>query len=490
MSPSPKKPEGKQSLPELTREMLQQAPREQLIDIVLLLQEQNKQIAVLEAKVAELERRLGMNSSNSSKPPSSDPPKTRAGRKGKKKTRRKRGGQKGHKGHHRELVPTEQASRVLQLVPRKCEHCGGSHLLADDSMLWRHQIWEIPNIAPFITEYQMHALVCQDCDHPTQAHLPKGVGRGVFGPKLQALVATFSGVYHLSKRQIRRLLMDLFGVDISLGAISNCERVVSEAIEVPVEQAHEYVQRATVIYADETGWSEANHRAWIWVAVTSLVTVFKVNVGRGRVAARKLLGWFSGLLVTDRWAPYRIHEGARQLCWAHLLRTFKGFSEMSGKAGKTGAKLVDRINEVFTWWHRIRDGTLQRATFKVRMKKRKVEISDLLIEGEMLDVHQMSGVCKRILAEEEHLWTFVDHEGVEPTNNNAERALRKGVLWRKVSFGTQSEGGSRFVERIMTAAATCQQQDRNIFDYLTQACVARRHGRPAPSLLPSSDQTD
>lgn len=480
-------PAKKQTLPEMTREMLQKAPREKLIDIVLLLQEQNKQIAVLEAKVAELERRLGLNSSNSSKPPSSDPPKTRQKRKRKKK-RRKRGGQKGHEGHHRTLVPVEQVSRLLRLAPRRCERCGGVHLVVDWSKPWRHQVWEAPRVQPDITEYQMHSATCLDCSHSNQASLPKGVTRECFGPRLQALVATFSGVYHLSKRLIQQLLKDLIGVDISLGAISACEKAVSQAIEKPYEEAHEHVQDANVLYADETGWSEANKRAWIWVAVTSMVTVFKLNTGRGRNAARKLLGCFKGLLVSDRWAPYRVHEGTRQLCWAHLLRTFKGFSELRGKAGKIGTELVEKVGEVFAWYHRVRDGTLLESTFKRRMVERKIEIGVLLIDGEMLGVRPMSGICKRILAEEEHLWTFVDHD-VEPTNNNAERALRKGVLWRKISYGTQSENGSRFVERIMTAAATCQQQGRNVFDYLTEACEARRHGRDAPSLLPSNGQT-
>jgi transposase len=492
MSPSAKK----QTVPKLTREELQQAPREQLIDLVLVLQqqveelqEQNKQIAVLEAKVAELERRLGLNSSNSSKPPSSDPPKTRQKRKRKKKKRRRRGAQKGHEGHHRALVPIEQVSKVVRLVPKRCERCGGIHLEVDTSQLWRHQVWEAPRVQPDITEYQMHMAICLDCSHSTQAGLPQGVTRECFGSRLQALVATFSGVYHLSKRLIQQLLKDLIGVDISLGAISACEQAVSQALEEPYKQAHEHVQNAEIIYADETGWSEANKRAWIWVAVTGLVTVFKLNTGRGRKAARKLLGLFQGFLVSDRWAPYRVHNGKRQLCWAHLLRRFHGFSELRGRAGKIGRELVSRVGEVFAWYHKVRDGTLLLSTFRRRMVQRKIEIGNLLIEGEMLRVRPMSGTCKRILAEEEHLWTFVDHEGVEPTNNNAERALRKGVLWRKVSYGTQSENGSRFVERIMTAAATCQQQERNVFDYLTEACEARRHGRDAPSLLPSSGQT-
>ena len=485
MSPSAKK----QTLPEMTREMLQQAPREKLIEIILLLQEQNKQIAVLEAKVSELERKLGMNSSNSSKPPSSDPPGKRKKRRKKKKSRRKRGAQPGHKGHHRELMPQEKVNKLEIVKPRFCEKCGGIHLKIDCSDPWRHQVWDLPEIEAIVSEWQMVRGTCGDCGHETQAKLPEGVPSGNFGIRVHTAVSLLSGVYHQSKRFIQDIMEDFFGIDISLGSISSCEKRISSAIKKPVEQAHQHAQKAGVMYADETGWRECNKKAWLWVAVTSTVTVFMVHLSRSREAARKLLGAFGGILGSDRWSPYRVHGGLRQFCWAHLSRRFIGFSEMKGEAGKIGKQLVDKTNLMFKWWHKIRDGTLKRRTFKSRMVKLRMEISALLVDGEICGKRPMAGVCKRLLAEEKHMWTFVYHEGVEPTNNTAERAVRQGVLWRKISFGTQSERGSRFVERIMTVSATCRQQDRDVFEFIHDACSAQLLGHSAPSLLPAKAQT-
>jgi len=478
----------------LTREQLEQATKQQLIELVLVLQDQVEQFLVqnqlLEARVAELERRLGMDSSNSSKPPSSDPTASKAKRRRrKKKAKRKRGAQHGHQGSHRELAPPDKVDHLSIIRPRICEKCGGIHLVINDADPWRHQVWEIPEIKPIISEWQMVTGTCKDCGNITQAKLPPGVPRGNFGTKTTVVVSLLAGVYHQSKRFIKSLMADVFGIDMSLGAISACEKKASKAIEEPVSEAHRHAQKCGVMYADETGWRQCNKKAWLWVAVTSAVTVFMVHLSRGRTAARKLLGNFGGILGTDRWSPYRVHAGLRQFCWAHLVRRFRGFSEMKGEAGRIGSRLLDATKLMFQWWHKIRDGTMTSKTFRRRMTKLRIEIGDLLVEGEICGVSPVAGVCKRLLAEEEHLWTFVDHEGIEPTNNNAERAVRQGVLWRKVSFGTQSEEGSRFVERIMTVSATCRQQKRSVIDYLNEACRAQLHGHPAPSLLPSTSQT-
>lgn len=480
-------------LPELTREQLEQLPKDKLIDIILLLQEQNKmlreRVRILEARVAELERRLGMDSTNSSKPPSSDQPRSWWKRRRKKKSGRNRGGQPGHDAHFRDLVPVDQVSELTVVKPKQCDCCGSTRIEIDTGHPHRHQVVEIPPIQPIVSEWQLLSGICLDCGHVVVARLPAGVPSGNFGPRLQSLVALLSGVYHQSKRFTQSLLSDVFGVQLCLGSIASCEQAVSRALEAPVEEAHRYVQSAEVLHADETGWREGPLRAWLWVAATSLVTVFMVNLSRGRQAARQLLGGFMGALVSDRWGPYSVHKGLRQLCWAHLLRTFVGFSELSGKAGRIGDLLVDRTRLMFKWWHLVRDGTLKRKVFARRMVRLRIQIEDLLVEGELHGHPRMSGVCKRIIGQAAHLWTFIDHEGVEPTNNFAERVLRQGVLWRKISFGTQSEEGSRFVERILTATATCRQQGRNIVEYLNAACIAQLYDRPPPSLLPLSTQT-
>jgi len=443
----------------LTRQALEQATKEELIDLVL----------ALFARVEELERRLGMNSSNSSKPPSTDSPQTKKNSR-KKKSKRKRGGQPGHEGHNRDLVPVDQVDNLNIIKPCTCERCSGINLEFDDSSPWRHQVWDIPEIRPFISEWQMVDAICLDCGHITHAKLPDGIPTGNFGTRTQSMVSLLSGVYHQSKRFIQSFMADIFGLDISLGSVPACEKKVSKAIQDPVQEAHTYAQDEEVMHADETGWRQGNKKAWLWVAVTSAVTVFMIHLSRGREAAQQLLGGFKGILVTDRWGPYRVHNGLRQFCWAHLLRSFVGFSELRGKAGKIGKQLVDKTDLMFKWWHRIRDGTMSRSTFKRRMIDLRIEVEDLLVEGEICGQSPMAGVCKRILSEAQHLWTFVDHEGVEPTNNTSERKVRQGVLWRKICFGTQSEEGSRFVERIMTVAATCRQQDRNVVEFVNEAC--------------------
>ncbi len=486
-------PQDKQGEKKFTREALGALSKEQLIDIILLQQEQigtlveqAARVNALEAQVEELKRRLGMNSNNSSKPPSSDGPDTEA-RKRKRGGKRKPGGQPGHQGHHRELLPVEQVDKVTGVKPCACEHCGRK-LDGEDPQPERHQVWEIPLIEPQVEEFQLHGLRCPDCGEFTRASLPEGAPEGAFGPRLQATIALLSGVYRLSKRSVESVLADFFHIPISLGSICACEAAVSAALAQPVHEAWEAAQSADVVHADETGWCEDNTKAWLWVAVTSAATVFMIHAKRGQVAARELLGAFCGVLVSDRWGGYNFYKGLRQWCWAHLRRDFTAFSEYPDKAGEIGAALLEHCDGMFHWWHRIRDGTLKRSTFRQYMWRLRADVEGLLREGTQCGHPKMERSCKRILKDAKHLWTFVDVPGVEPTNNTAERAVRPAVQWRKGSFGTHSAAGSRFVERIMTAAATCKQHDRNITEYITQACVARLHGRPAPSLLPVSTE--
>lgn len=469
------------STAQLTRQALEGLSKSELIDLVLQLWREN---AELRARVEELERRLGMNSQNSSRPPSSDGPDgERAKTKGSGK--RKPGGQPGHEGHHRELLAVQEVNKVIAVKPQTCRNCG-QKLNGEDAEPTRHQVWEIPEIRPYVEEFQLHGLRCPDCGAFTRGSLPEGVPAGAFGPRLQATIAILSGVYRMSKRSVESILADFFHIPVSLGSIPACETAVSEALAEPVNEAREYAQSAEVLHADETGWRENNKKAWMWVAVTSAATVFLIHAKRGQEAARELLGAFGGVLVSDRWSGYNFYSGIRQWCWAHLRRDFTAFSEYTGTAGEIGKALLDNCDQMFQWWHRVRDGTLKRTTFRQYMWRLRAQVEALLREGAQCGQKKMERSCKRILKGARFLWTFVRVEGVEPTNNAAERAVRPGVQWRRGSFGTQSADGSRFVERIMTAAATCKQQQRNVTEYITQACIARLHGRPIPSLLPTS----
>lgn len=440
------------------------------------------QVTELIARVADLESRLGRSSRNSSKPPSSDPPWTPPRRR--KRAGRRRGGQPGHKGTTRSLLPPDRVDEIVDVKSDNCDCCGKA-LSGEDPSPSRRQVVEMLPVEPIVTEYRRHTLECPACGAQTTPELPPGVPKGAFGPRLQAVIAICSGVYHLSKRMVEGLMHDLLGVEISLGSVSACEQAVSDSLSEPVAEARSYVEAALVKHSDETGWREGRKRAWLWSAVTNAVTVFLVHASRGGKAARELLGSFAGILVSDRWNGYNGWSTRwRQLCWAHLIRDFTAFAEASGRAGRIGEALLDEAKRMFQWWHRVRDGTLARSSFREYMRPVRRRVEELLREGTACEEKRIARSCAKILTLAPALWTFVRVEGVEPTNNAAERAIRPGVLWRKGSFGTDSARGSRFVERIMTVAATCKQQGRNVLDYVTRACEATLCSEPVPSLLP------
>jgi len=435
----------------------------------------------LARRVAALEARLGQTSQTSSRPPSSDPPDTPRPRR--PPSGRRPGGQPGHPGRSRPLVPVEQVQVLIPVKPARCGQCGAPLRGADPTPL-RHQVTEVPPVTPVVTEYQLHTLACR-CGATTRAALPPGVPPGAFGPRLQALVAVCTGVYRLSRRTTVGLCADLLGVDLALGSVTACEWAASRALAAPVAAAHAFVQQQPVASVDETGWREGRRRAWLWVAVTATVTVFLVHARRGAVAAQALLGGFAGIRITDRWTAYNGWPlRVRQLCWAHLRRHFAAFAEARGAAGRLGRDLLAETDQLFTWWHRVRDGTLARASFRTYMGPLRQRVEGLLFLGSRGRHAPTAATCREILGLAPALWTFVRVPGVEPTNNAAERALRPGVLWRKGSFGSHSAAGSRFVERMMTVAATLKQQRRNVVDYVTQACEAALRGEAAPALLP------
>lgn len=440
-------------------------------------------VAALETTVQELLERLQQDSRTSSRPPSSDPPDRQRARR--QPSGRHPGGQPGHQGQTRTLVPVEDVDVVIPLKPEECARCQ-QPLMEDDPQPQRHQVFEIPAIKPVVTEYQLHQLVCPLCGETTRAAWPEGVPTGMYGPRVQATVALCTGAYRLSKRTTQQLLQDFFGVAMSLGTLSTLETATAQAVAGPVEEARAYVQKQASAHLDETGWREGGQRAWLWVAVTTWVTVFLVRLSRGGKVARDLLGEaFDGILITDRLSAYTWYPVRwRQLCWAHLLRDIEAMSGRGGRSKEIGEALRDQAHQMFHWWHRVRDGTLKRSSFRNYMTPVRQEVERLLEAGSTCGVAKTEGVCREILKLRQALWTFVHLEGVEPTNNAAERALRPGVLWRKGSFGTHSAQGSRFVEAMMTVVATLKQQHRKPLDYLTAACEAALRDETAPSLLP------
>jgi len=445
----------------------------------------------LEATVHQVREPLQQNSRTSSRPPSSDPPQALGQRPRREPSGRPPGGPPGHEGQTRVLLPVEAVDVVIPVKPGCCPRCRHP-LQGADSQPQRHQVTEIPPVKPVVTEYQWHRLVCPSCGESTRAELPVDVPRGEFGPRVQAITALCTGAYHVSKRTTQSVLEDLCGVSMGLGTVATLEQATVQALTEPVAEARASVQAQPAAYVDETGWREGHARAWLWTAVTAWVTVFVVRPSRRGTVAQALLGErFWGWLVTDRWSAYTWYPTwRRQLCWAHLLRDIEAMIERGGRSQEIGEALRAQARQMFHWWHRVLDGTLSHASFASYMRPIRHEVERLLEAGQTCGVPKTEGTCRDILKRRQALWTFVRHEGVEPTNNAAERAIRPGVLWRKGSFGTQSPDGSRFVETMMTVVATLKQQHRHVLTYVTAACEAPLHGKAAPSLLPTPMVTE
>jgi transposase len=435
-------------------------------------------------RLAQVEARLNQTSRNSSKPPSSDPPSARP-RPAKEPTGRKSGGQPGHEGHGRKLKPESEVDQIIDVRPEHCGQCG-TLLLGEDAEPERHQVTELPRITPVVTEYRRHCLWCVACGARTQAAWPATMPAGSFGPRVQATVGYLTGRIGASQREVQDILATLYQTDVSIGGIGALEQAVSAALAAPVVEAERYVRRQPVRNADETSWREKTQRRWLWISVTPLVTIFRLLKTRGAAGAKELLGevvW--GIIGTDHYVGYHwIDPRQRQLCWAHLKREFVAWSERTGETARIGLALLAVEKQLFTFWYRVRDGTLAWADFQVAMLPLIARVSTLLQEGGAGADAKAQGTCHNLLKREAALWTFVWEPGVEPTNNAAERPLRRAVLWRRRSFGTQSEAGSQFVERILTAVTTLRQQHRDVLDYLTAACAAAICHNPVPSLLP------
>ncbi|HMB03655.1 MAG TPA: IS66 family transposase [Isosphaeraceae bacterium] len=437
----------------------------------------------LEQRIADLEERLNKNSTNSSKPPSSDPPSVKR-RPPAAPSGKRRGGQPGHHRHTRPLVPPEQVHETFDCKPAHCRRCGHG-LAGEDPQPLRHQVAEIPPVQPVVTEYRLHRLHCPQCGTSTCGAVPPGVPTGAFGPRLHAVLSLLAGGYRLGQRPIQQIARDLFGLSVSLGMIAKSRRQTAVVLERPVAELRQHVQQAEVVHIDETSWREDKAKAWLWVALTPLVTVFTIAATRCGGVARQILGEVARrVIVSDRFSSYGWIE-VRQFCWAHLRRDFQAMIDRGGEAAEVGRRLLEHSNKLFHWWHRVRDGTMARSTLKGYTDPLRWAVRKDLRRGAECSCAKTAATCRELLAGEAHLWTFLRVEGVDPTNNAAERALRHAVIWRKTSGGTEGGSGSPFVERMLSVVATCRQQGRNALEYLTACHEAPLLGHPAPSLLPT-----
>jgi transposase len=431
-----------------------------------------ERLKTLELEVAELRERLGQNSQSSSKPPSSDPPSVSRPNK-RQPSGRKRGGQRGHQGHGRTLLPPDQVDHIVELRPVSCQQCS-SLLMGDDPAPARRQVSELPPVRARVTEYRQHTLNCPHCGASNRAGWPEEAPSGCFGPRAQAVVGYLTGRLGLSHRDVTEAMEALHGLRLGLGSVSAIQDQVSKALEQPVKTAQQYVHQQPVNHVDETGWPECAKQKWLWINATPEVTVFRLLNRRGQAEAREVIGrGFLGTVNTDRYAAYHWVDGRRrQLCWAHLKREFLAISERDGVSAEIGDGLLEQVKEIFKAWHELKAGSLSREAFQRQMEPVQARVKNLIEKGAACDQEKTRRTCENLLKHEVSLWTFVREEGVEPTNNNAERLLRRAVLWRRKSFGTQSASGSRFVERVLTVVTSLRQQGRDVLEYLASACAS------------------
>jgi transposase len=446
-------------------------------------------IAGLENRSAELEEKRNRNSTNSSKPPSSDP----IGVKRKPPappSKRLRGGQKGHPRRIRAMVPAERVASVTDCNPTACRRCGHP-LSGEDAEPRRHQVAELPPIEPEVHASRLHRLCCPHCRTLTGGALPDGVPATAFGPRRHAALSVRTGAYRLSKRPVARLCSDLLGLTLSLGMVAKLERITADVLERPVAELAEQVKTVEAAPIDETGWREGRGKAWLWVVVTTRGIVFRIVRSRAGAGAMGLRGEEpKPILISDRFpASEGIKLKSRQICWAHLRRDFQAMIDRHGDGAEVGRQWLWQSDKLFEYWPKVRDGTIQRSTFLQSVAWLRPRARSSLERGSQCACTKTAATCGELLRLWDCLWTFTRVAGVEPTNNAAERALRHAVIWRRISGGTDSEAGSRFVERMLSVVATCRQQERNVLEYLTRCHRSRLDGTPTPSLIPASTAT-
>jgi transposase len=436
----------------------------------------------LQQQMAELKAKLGTNSQNSSKPPSSDGPEAPK-RPERKRTGRRRGGQPGHKGAHRPMVAAEDVDEAYSMWPDECAGCK-AELSGDDPDPLEHQVVEIPDPKVVVTSYLLHALACAKCGKVTRAELPEGVSESGFGPRVHAMAATWVGKFRQSKRSVVELFKLVWDLDVSTGGVSKMEKRVAAMLGPPVAEIAAYLQLSKSAHGDETGWRERLRRSWLWVGATCQVAVFLIRTSRGGVVARELFGpAYAGTICTDRWSAYNAFA-LRALCWAHLLRDFTAMVERH-KSPWHGHRLGLLARAILGHWQSWANGEIDRATLTALTIPLRTRFETVLgWTAKNAPGPKAQGIARDLLGRLDELWRFLDDPLVHPTNNLAERLLRYAVIYRKLSFGTDSAAGSRYIERLLSTAATLSLQNRNLFAYLTEGMTAHFAGKPAPSLLP------
>ena len=453
-----------------------------------LIAELTRENEALRDKVASLEK----DSTNSSKPPSSDGLKKKRGSPKRGSCGRRPGAQKGHVGKTRAPVPPQQVSRTVPYRPTDCERCrrhfdGTEHR----EVVERRQTWGMPKIEPVVTEHDFYAVECP-CGHRTRLPVPDGLMCGI-DEDLQALIAYLTGEARLSRRTLQKILAEVFGTPISVGALQNRLEDTSDALEPTCRELEDALAREPVINIDETSYPHNTTLAWLWAFVAETFVYFTIAASRGSKVLRAVLGKaFDGIIICDRFSAYvKYHKdracGLIQFCWAHIIRQAKGLPAVCAcGSGELFSRLARaRIGTVFRLWHAFKRGHLSRQQLIEKTQAPIGRLRTLLEENLHSSSKEVRTFCKGQLGKWNSLWTFIYHEGVEPTNNLAERLIRPAVQTRKISYCTRSHNGQLLRARLLTVLETCRMQGRNPLEFLVAAIRAKRQGHRFPSLLPA-----
>jgi transposase len=478
-------------------EAIYDSGREACVQFILDLASRVQQ---LDQRLERLEARARQDSRTSSKPPSTDPPKTRAQRRAearakakelmrRERERREAGGQPGHQGAGRALKPEDQVDEIVDHYPDACGGCGRRF---DDEQrrpggrFGRHQVCELPPISVRWTEHRTHQRRCRHCRARTSARLPELLACSPFGLRLQAAVVTLTARHRISRRGICELASDLFGVTLSTGAVDAICQRASDALAGPHCQLQDWVLDQDAVHVDETGWRTRGEGRALWTATTPEATFLQIAQHCNREQFNALIGTsYPGIVVSDRWNGYsHLDPNQRQVCWSHLQRDFRRHADGLGEQKTFGEHGLALTRRLFAAWRAYQHEHHDRQKLQAETAPIQTELRALLEQASPKKARNRwhRQFANNLLKVWPALWTFTTHPGVEPTNNPAERALRSPVIHRKLSLGTQSNTGERFTERALSAAATCRQQRRSLFTYLSELIIAHARGDPFPAL--------
>jgi transposase len=451
-------------------------------------------------RLARLEAQARQDSRTSSKPPSSDPPKSRAQRRAEARAKakelmrregeqRKAGGQPGHGGAGRELRPEDQIDEFVDHYPDACGGCGRGFTAQERQpkrRFGRHQVAELPPISVIWTEHRTHQLRCRHCRARTSARLPEEITGSAFGARLEAAVVTLTGAYRVPRRGIVELARDLFGVRIATGTVDAICQRASDALAGPHLHLHDWVLDQGAVHVDETGWKTSGDGRALWTATTPDAVFLQIAERCNREQFNALIGTrYPGIVISDRWNGYsHLDPERRQVCWSHLQRDFRRHADGLGEQKPFGEQGLELTRQVFAAWRSYQHEHHDRALLQAEIAPIQTQLRQLLEHASPKKARNRwhRQFANNLLKVWPALWTFTIIDGVEPTNNPAERALRGPVILRKVSLGSQSENGERFAERVLSAAVTCRLQRRSLFTYLSDLITANTRGDPFPAL--------